>query len=134
MKSIGNIAKYTLLALWLISVALAISIGIKQAAAFTADGRVIQKNIMLLPTDTLHIKFKHNDYAKTLMIDDFKIAQDAAGANIIYSNDVRFRIEKYRENKQIERNQLRQLFHYRFKNKFRNQEIEITLYFSKEHY
>jgi hypothetical protein len=39
MKSIGNIAKYTLLALWLISVALAISIGIKQAAAFTADGR-----------------------------------------------------------------------------------------------
>jgi hypothetical protein len=46
MKSIGNIAKYTLLALWLISVALAISIGIKQAAAFTADGRVIQKKIL----------------------------------------------------------------------------------------
>jgi hypothetical protein len=67
MKSIGNIAKYTLLALWLISVALAISIGIKQAAAFTADGRVIQKK--MLPADTLHIKFKHNDYyAKTLMI------------------------------------------------------------------
>jgi hypothetical protein len=38
MKSIGNIAKYTLLALWLISVALAISIGIKQAAAFAAEG------------------------------------------------------------------------------------------------
>jgi hypothetical protein len=69
MKSIGNIAKYTLLALWLISVALAISIGIKQAAAFTADGRVIQKKILCYPTDTLHIKFKHNDYyAKTLMI------------------------------------------------------------------
>jgi hypothetical protein len=32
-----------LLALWLISVALAISIGIKQAAA---DGRVIQKKIL----------------------------------------------------------------------------------------
>jgi hypothetical protein len=46
-ESIGNIAKYTLLALWLISVALAISIGIKQAAAFTAaDGRVIQKKIL----------------------------------------------------------------------------------------
>jgi hypothetical protein len=50
-------------------VALAISIGIKQAAAFTADGRVIQKKILCYPTDTLHIKFKHNDYyAKTLMI------------------------------------------------------------------
>jgi hypothetical protein len=47
MKSIGNIAKYTLLALWLISVALAISIGIKQAAAFTADGRGSKENIML---------------------------------------------------------------------------------------
>jgi hypothetical protein len=57
------------LALWLISVALAISIGIKQAAAFTADGSDSKENIMLLPTDTLHIKFKHNDYyAKTLMI------------------------------------------------------------------
>jgi hypothetical protein len=33
----------------LISVALAISIGIKQAAAFTADGRVIQKKILCCP-------------------------------------------------------------------------------------
>jgi hypothetical protein len=42
-----------------------------------------------------YIKFKHNDYAKNIDDrDDFKIAQDAAGANIIYSNDVRFRIEK----------------------------------------
>jgi hypothetical protein len=32
MKSIGNIAKYTLLALWLIAVSIAISIGIKQAS------------------------------------------------------------------------------------------------------
>jgi hypothetical protein len=41
---------------------------------------------MLLPADTLHIKFKHNDYyAKNIDDrDDFKIAQDAAGANIIY--------------------------------------------------
>jgi hypothetical protein len=29
--------------------------------------------------------------------DDFKIAQDAAEQNIIYSNDVRFRIEKQME-------------------------------------
>jgi hypothetical protein len=72
------------------------SIGIKQAAAFTADGR--QKNIMLLPADTLHIKFKHNDYyAKNIDDrDDFKIAQDAAGEyNLL--NDVRFRIEKQME-------------------------------------
>jgi phage shock protein PspC (stress-responsive transcriptional regulator) len=164
MKSIGNIAKYTLLALWLISVALAISIGVKQASAFAADGRVIRKeNIMLLPTDTLHIKFKHNDYyAKN--IDDrdgFKIAQDPAGNEVLYSNDVSLRIEKTDEklpyiqiekeakgeslsearqraeqikySYKIEGNQLI-LDNYlitNLKNKFRDQEIEITLYLPK---
>jgi hypothetical protein len=86
MKSIGNIAKYTLLALWLISVALAISIGIKQAAAFTADGRVIQKKILCYCPP---IRYTLNlNTMITMQIDDrddFKIAQDAAGANIIYS-------------------------------------------------
>jgi len=41
MKSIGNIAKYTLLAIWLISVSLAVAVGIKQASAFANDGRVV---------------------------------------------------------------------------------------------
>jgi hypothetical protein len=96
MKSIGNIAKYTLLALWLISVALAISIGIKQAAAFTADGRGFKRKYYATPP-IRYIKFKHNDYYKNIDDrDDFKIAQDAAGANIIL-NDVRFRIEKQME-------------------------------------
>ncbi|CAM2898019.1 PspC domain-containing protein [Flavobacterium frigoris] len=164
MKSIGNIAKYTLLALWLISVALAISIGVKQAAAFAADGRVVQKeNIILKPSDTLYIKFKHNDYyAKNVDDrDDFKIAQDVTGADVIYSNDVRFRIEKTDEklpyiqiekeakgkslsearkraeqikySYKIEGNQLI-LDNYLItdlKNKFRDQEIEITLYLPK---
>jgi hypothetical protein len=47
---------------------------------------VILKENMLLPTDTLHIKFKHNDYyAKN--IDDrdgFKIAQDPNGNEVLY--------------------------------------------------
>jgi hypothetical protein len=33
MKSIGSFAKYTLLAIWIIAIALTISIGIKQASA-----------------------------------------------------------------------------------------------------
>jgi phage shock protein PspC (stress-responsive transcriptional regulator) len=164
MKSIGNIAKYTLLALWLISVALAISIGVKQASAFAADGRVIRKeNIMLLPTDTLHIKFKHNDYyAKNIDDHDgFKIAQDPAGNEVLYSNDVslkitktdeklpyiqidkeakgeslstaRQRAEQIKYSYRIEGNQLI-LDNYLItdlKNKFRDQEIEITLYLPK---
>ncbi|SDX53903.1 PspC domain-containing protein [Flavobacterium degerlachei] len=161
MKSIGNIAKYTLLALWIIAVALAISIGIKQASAFAIDGRVVKKeNIMLQATDTLHIKFVHNDYyAKN--VDDrnnFRITQDSANTDVIYSNEVRFeikktdeklpyiKIEKEAKGKSLsEAKQRAEQIRYNYKiignqlildnylvsdlkNKFRDQEIEITLY------
>jgi len=63
IKSIGNIARYTLLALWLISIAILISIGIKQATEFAVSGRVIKKEIIALKeNDTLYVKFRHNDY------------------------------------------------------------------------
>ena len=164
LKSIGNIAKYTLLAIWLISVAMAIAIGIKQATAYSVDGRVVQKeNIDLKPTDTLLIKFKHNDYfAKN--IDDrnaFKITLDSTGNDVIYSNNVSFRIaqaddksayiqiekeakgttlfeakkraEKIKYGYKITGNQLI-LDNYlltELKEKFRDQEIEITLFLPK---
>jgi phage shock protein PspC (stress-responsive transcriptional regulator) len=97
MKSIGNVAKYTLLALWLIAVSLAISIGVKQATAFAVDGRSVQKEtINLQPNDTLYIKFKHNDYYAKNTDDnnDFMVTQDSTNTDVIYSNDVRLRIEK----------------------------------------
>ncbi|HEU4789174.1 MAG TPA: PspC domain-containing protein [Flavobacterium sp.] len=97
MKSIGNIAKYTLLALWLIAVSIAISIGIKQATAFAINGRSVQKEtINLKPTDTLLIKFKHNDYFAKDVNDrnDFMITKDSLNNDIIYSNQVHIKIEK----------------------------------------
>jgi phage shock protein PspC (stress-responsive transcriptional regulator) len=165
LKSIGNIAKYTLLAIWLISVSMAIAIGIKQATAFAVDGRVVQKEtINLKPTDTLYIKFKHNDYFAKSIDDhnDFKITLDSTGNDVIYSNNVSFRIAKTDEKLayiQIEReakgenlfeakkraekikyaykiigNQLI-LDNYlltELKEKFRDQEVEITLFLPKE--
>ena len=164
MKSIGNIAKYTLLALWLIAVSIAISIGIKQASAFAVDGRVVKKEIITLnPNDTLFIKFKHNDYYAKNVDDrnDFMVTQDSTGTDIIYSNEVSFKIENTDEKQpyiQIEKeasgkslseakkraekikyaykiigNQLI-LDNYLvtdLKNKYRDQEIEITLYLPK---
>jgi phage shock protein PspC (stress-responsive transcriptional regulator) len=161
LKSIGNIAKYTLLAIWLIAVALAIAIGIKQASAFSVDGRVVQKEtINLKPTDTILIKFKHNDYfAKDLNDNDnFKITLDSTGNNVIYSNNVGFKIaqsdtksayiqiekeakgetlfeakqraEKIKYSYKIAGNQLL-LDNYLLtdsKEKFRDQEIEVTLF------
>jgi phage shock protein PspC (stress-responsive transcriptional regulator) len=97
LKSIGNIAKYTLLAIWLLSVSLAAVIGIKQATAFSVDGRVVNKEkLNNNPADTLVIKFKHNNYfAKNISdYDDFKISLDSTGNEVIYSNNVRLRIEK----------------------------------------
>jgi phage shock protein PspC (stress-responsive transcriptional regulator)/uncharacterized membrane protein YphA (DoxX/SURF4 family) len=161
MKSIGNIAKYTLLALWLIAIALAISIGIEQVTAFAIDGRVVKKEtINYTPKDTLFIKFKYNDfYAKNIHEwNEFKITQDSINNDIIYSNDIRFRIEKTDEALpyiQIEkeakgksipeaRKRAKQIkYTYKIdknhlvldnyllsdlKNKFRNQKIEITLF------
>ncbi|NDP28258.1 MAG: hypothetical protein GZ087_12655, partial [Flavobacterium sp.] len=165
LKSIGNIAKYTLLAIWLISVSMAIAIGIKQTTAFAVDGRVVQKEtINLKPTDTLYVKFKHNDYFAKSINDhnDFKITLDSIGNDVIYSNNVSFRIAKTDEKLayiQIEReakgenlfeakkraekikyaykiigNQLI-LDNYlltELKEKFRDQEVEITLFLPKE--
>lgn len=161
LKSIGNIAKYTLLAIWLIAVSLAITIGIKQATAFSVDGRVVKKEfINLKPTDTLVIKFKHNDYFSKNINDtnEFKITIDSIGNNVIYSNNVSFKIEQTDDKSayiQIEKEakgktlfeakQRAEKTKYSYKiignqilfdnyllteikEKFRNQEIEITLY------
>jgi phage shock protein PspC (stress-responsive transcriptional regulator) len=165
LKSIGNIAKYTLFAVWLLTVVLAIAIGIKQVTAYSVDGKVVQKeNINLKPTDTLLIKIKYNAYFAKNVYDhnDFKITLDSIGNNLIYSNNVSFRIahaddksggyiqiekeakgaslfeakkraEKIKYNYKIAGNQLI-LDNYLLtdlKDKFRDQEIEITLFLPK---
>ena len=97
MKSIGSIAKYTLLALWIIAIAILISIGIQQATEVAYEGKSVQKETLnLKPTDTLHIKFRFNDYY-TKDIDDndnFRLVQDAVNNQLIYSNNIRFEIVK----------------------------------------
>lgn len=100
-KSIGSIAKYTLIALWIMAIALVTALAIKQASAFAMDGRVVQKETLNIPLkDTLLIKFKHNDYFAKDIYDraEFKITTDSTNNDIIYSNDVRFEIKKSNEN------------------------------------
>lgn len=95
MKSIGNMAKYTLLALWVISVGALIALGLKQATQIAFDAKTVQKQkIELAANDTLYIKFRHNDYYAKNIDDnhDFLIAQDSTGKEIIYSNNVRFQV------------------------------------------
>ncbi|MBF4492766.1 PspC domain-containing protein [Flavobacterium sp. JLP] len=95
LKSIGNITKYTLLAIWIIAVAIAISIGIKQATEISYDNKTIEKKaIGITAKDTLYVKFRYNDYyAKDLDHHrEFEFVQDSANHQLIYSNDVRLHV------------------------------------------
>lgn len=95
MKSIGAIAKYTLLATWIIALGIAISLGINEAAQLAFEGKTVQKQeLNLNPTDTLLIKFKNNDfYSKNVFHEtDFRITQDEKNNEVIYSNNVSIEI------------------------------------------
>ena len=97
MKSIGSIAKYTLLALWILAIAALISIGIQQASEVAYEGKTIQKETLnILPTDTLQIEFRYNEnYTNDLDdTDNFRFVQDASRNEVIYSNNIHFEIEK----------------------------------------
>lgn len=97
LKSIGSIAKYTLLAVWLIAVACLITFGIKQATEIAYEGKsVMKENINLNPTDTLKIKFKFNDYYSKDVEhrNDYIFTQDENDVEQIYSNNIRLHIQR----------------------------------------
>lgn len=97
LKPIGNITKFTLLALWVISFVGIIYIGISQATEINEEGKTVSKqDINLQENETLHIKFRYNDYfAKSVYASDgFRFTQDSLGNNVIYSNDISFTVLK----------------------------------------
>lgn len=161
MKSIGNAAHYSILAVWIISVALTISIIVRSVSELASDGRVVRKEaINIKPSDTLLISFKHNDFfAKDVyQHEDFLITADSTGKEVLYSNDIDLEILYTSEKQpylQIERtargrsilearkssekinygykvigNQLilDNYFITEFNNKYRKQEVNLTLY------
>lgn len=97
IKSIGSIAKYTLLAVWILAIVALIAIGIQQATEVAYEGKTVQKEtINILPTDTLEIKFRYNENFTNDLDDNdnFRLVQDDAKKALIYSNNIRFEIEK----------------------------------------
>ncbi len=96
LKSIGNVAKYSLLAVWIIAVGILISLGINEATQLAFDGKAVKKETLQLnPTDTLHIKFVNNDFFSKSIYDheDFIFTQDSAKQEVIYSNNIRFEVK-----------------------------------------
>lgn len=91
MKSIGTIAKLSLLAVWIIALGILVSLGIKEATQIAYDGKDVKKEIInIAKTDTLMVKFVNNDfYSKDrYRSTDFKLTQDENNKEIIYSNNV----------------------------------------------
>ena len=100
LKSIGNIAKYSLLGIWIIAAGIAISLGINEATQIAYDGKTVKKEVInIAQTDTLYVKFKNNDfYSKDNDHNtDFKLTQDEKNNEIIYSNNVTIEVLKTEE-------------------------------------
>jgi hypothetical protein len=95
MKSIGNYVKYTLLAIWIISLASCIYLGIKQFNEIGYNGKTTQKEqVSVQPTDTLYVKMRFNDFfAKNVnQRERNKLVQDENNNEVIYSNSVRIHL------------------------------------------
>lgn len=96
-KSIGNIAKYTLLAVWIIAVGILISLGINEFTQISSEAKDVKKEVInIIPTDTLHISFKNNDFYDKGVNNhtDFRLTQNETNQDVIYSNNVSIKIMK----------------------------------------
>ncbi|MDO5977803.1 PspC domain-containing protein [Flavivirga spongiicola] len=92
LKSIGNIAKFTLLGLWLISTIGLVVIGIRQASEHAFNERVIAKQeLNITANDTLKIKMAENDlYMNSYYRNNsFKVLNNENGEKTIYRSDIR---------------------------------------------
>ena len=99
LKSIGNIAKFTLLGLWLISVGILIALGIRQAAEFSNTGSVHERNQLALEnvSDTLVIKMRNPGYEYTrddVHFGRMSFAYDQNDKRLLVSDEVEVRVRK----------------------------------------
>ncbi|AWM14354.1 hypothetical protein DI487_11150 [Flavobacterium sediminis] len=164
MKPIGNYFKYTLLAVWLLSIIGVVYFGLKQATAIGYDGKSVQKEEFFLePQDTLYVKMSYDDYFTKSVYEHerAKYTHDANNNEIIFSTKVRvhflisetdqpyIQIEKSATGKshkdakdrsdninyhfEIQKNKINldNYFTTDFKNKFRDQEVNVYLYLPK---
>ena len=97
LKSIGNIAKFSLLGLWLLSIGVLIALGIRQAAAHAFTGTTTINESYAIDADTLRISMRaadNFDFDHRFSFDDMKLVYNEAGIAQLYSEDVRFDIRK----------------------------------------
>jgi hypothetical protein len=96
-RTIGTIAKYALLGIWVLAIGVLFTLGINEFTQISSESKVVTKQtIGIAPTDTLLVKFKNNDfYSKEVEKEnDFRLTQDEQNHDIIYSNNVSIKVMK----------------------------------------
>lgn len=101
LKSIGSIAKFSLLGLWLLSLILLIVFGVREAASHAYSGSTTTENEIFIanPVDTLYINMATYDYDRDnqMHMGNMIITHNDNGDKILVSEDVRFRIQKSKD-------------------------------------
>jgi len=104
LKSIGSIAKFSLLGLWLISIIMLIVFGIKQASARAFSESTVSTEHLYFPpaTDTLEINLesydrKFRNKRKVEMRNGLTITRNASGEEVMVMDEVSIYIEKSRD-------------------------------------
>ncbi len=121
LKSIGNIAKFTLLGLWLFSIIGLVIIGLREASEHAYNERVVERqNINIRKPDTLNVAMLDNDIFRNSFIrNDFKVTTNDEGYKTIYRSDIllylksttdsvaKIRVEKSADGSSFERAMIR---------------------------
>ena len=102
LKSIGNVAKFSLLGLWLLSLIGLITIGVKQTTEFSTDSKVSTKHELVYnTTDTLSVKMvasslESHKYGMHRN-NGFEIKYDENDEKIIFSKNLRLTIRSTKD-------------------------------------
>lgn len=99
LKSIGNIAKFSLLGLWLLSIIGLSVLGIQQVSAHAFNGTSTVTEDLYFPQaiDTLRIRLQSSDLyenQENVGINGMTVTYNENGDKILFSDDVRFDIKK----------------------------------------
>lgn len=99
LKSIGNVAKFSLLGLWLLSLGTLFALGVSQAAEFSHVGSVTLKDRFAPenPSDTLVVKmnrFEHDYASSDVRYGRMALAYDENDGRFLVSDEVHVKIRK----------------------------------------
>jgi len=102
LKSIGSVAKFSLLGLWLISIICLIIMGVKEAASHAYNGGVTTEKEIYMnnKSDTLNIQLVASDLwdnRANVRMNDMVMTYDDNGEPLLLSDDVRFRLKKSKD-------------------------------------